>query len=62
MDYKDALELQILFTIAAQRAKEKNKIEINYKLDEAVLVEYLKKAYPNLKSTDAIIKLAQTII
>ena len=62
MDYKDALELQIMFTIAAQKAKESNKIEIDYQLDEAVLVDFLKKAYPNLKSSDEITKLAQAII
>ncbi len=50
MTDKDALELLNMFTIAAQIAKSKNKVEYHLKMDEDVLTELLKKAFPALKN------------
>ena len=45
---KDALELLNMYTTAAQIAKSKNKYEYRLKMDESLLVEYLKQAFPSL--------------
>lgn len=50
MDYKKALELQNMFTTAAQIAKSSNKYELNYKIQEAVFVELFKKAFPAMQN------------
>ena len=62
MIYKDALELQNMFTTAAQLAKIKNKHEFHLKMTEATLVELLKKAFPTIKDEITIINLAKTIL
>lgn len=62
MSYKDALELLNMFILATQNAKSKNKVDLDYKIDESMLVEFLKKAYPNQKDSSEILKLAKSIL
>jgi len=50
MNYKEALELQNMFTTAAQIAKSKNQYESNYKIQDAIFVELFKKAFPALRN------------
>lgn len=57
MNYKDALELQSMFTTAAQIAKSTNQQEYTYKIQEDVLVEYFKKAFPHLQNNNDIMKI-----
>lgn len=62
MNYKDALELQNMFTTAAQLAKARNKYEYHLKMNEAVLVELLKKAFPKMKDNVNLLSLAKQIL
>ncbi len=50
MTDKDALELLNMFTTAAQIAKSRNKHEFHLKMEEAVLLELLKKAFPSIRN------------
>ena len=45
MTEKDILELQNIYTIAAQNAKKNNKIEYKLEMQENVFVEF-KKSFP----------------
>ncbi len=62
MTDKDALELLNMFTIAAQIAKSRNKYEFHLKMQEAVLVELLKKAFPAIKNDVNIVNIAKSIL
>ncbi len=62
MTDKDALELLNMFTTAAQIAKSRNKFEFHLNMQEAVLSELLKKAFPNLKDDINIKNLAKNIL
>ncbi len=62
MNYKDTLELLNMFTTAAQIAKSQNKYEYHLKMDEATLVELLKKAFPKMKDNTNILSLAKQIL
>lgn len=62
MTDKDALELQNMFTTAAQLAKSRNKVDLKFEIKEADLIELLKKAFPNMKNETNTIKLAKSIL
>lgn len=62
MTDKDALELLNMFTTAAQIAKSRNKQEFRLKMNEAVLVELLKKAFPTMKNDVNIVNIAKSIL
>ncbi len=62
MTDRDALELLNMFTTAAQIAKSKNKVEYNLKMDEVLMAELLKKAFPAMKNNANIIKIAKNIL
>jgi len=51
-----------MFTTAAQIAKSQNKYEYHLKMDEATLVELLKKAFPKMKDSTNILSLAKQIL
>ena len=50
MNYKEVLEIQNMFTTAAQIAKSKNQYESNYKIEEDVFMEFFKKAFPSVQN------------
>ncbi len=62
MTDKDALELLNMFVTAAQIAKARNKYEYHLKINEAILVEWLKKAYPSKKDSINFAALAKNIL
>ncbi len=62
MTDKDALELLNMFTIAAQLAKSRNTQEFHLKMNETVLVELLKKAFPAMKNNVNIVNIAKNIL
>ena len=62
MNYKEALELQNMFTTAAQIAKTKNKYEYHLKMNEATLVKLLKKAFPKMKDDTNVLYFARKIL
>lgn len=62
MTDKDALELLNMFTTAAQIAKSRNTQEFHLKMDEAALVELLKKAFPALQNNTNIVNIAKNIL
>lgn len=62
MTDKDALELLNMFTTAAQIAKTRNKYEYHLKMDEAALIELLKKAFPSLRNNTNIASIAKNIL
>lgn len=62
MTDKDALELLNMFTTAAQLAKSRNTHEFHLKMNEAVLVELLKKAFPAKKNDVNIVNIAKNIL
>lgn len=62
MTDKDILELQNMFTIAAQIAKSKDRLNYVLNLDESTFIEYLKQAFPYIKEEKKLIKLAKTIL
>lgn len=62
MKDKDALELLNMFTTAAQIAKSKNTQEFQLKMDEAALVELLKRAFPAMKNNVNIMNIAKSIL
>lgn len=62
MTYKDALELLNMYTTAAQLAKSRNTHEFRLKMDETVLVELLKKAFPAMKNNVNIVNIAKNIL
>ncbi len=59
MNYKEALELQNMFTTAAQIAKARNQHEYNYKIQEAAFIEMFKKAFPALRDNINFINIAK---
>lgn len=62
MTDKDALELLNMFTTAAQLAKSRNTHEFHLKMNETVLVELLKKAFPAMKNDVNIENIAKNIL
>ena len=62
MTDKDALELLNMFTTAAQIAKSRNTHEFHLKINETVLVELLKKAFPAMKNDANIVNIAKNIL
>ncbi len=62
MTDKDALELLNMFTTAAQIAKSRNKVEYNLKMNEAMLTELLKKAFPSLADNINTLNIAKKIL
>ena len=54
MDYKDVLELQNMFTVAAQRAKANNKYKCHFKITEEELAVSIKKAFPHQSEAEAL--------
>ena len=62
MTDKDALELLNMFTTAAQLAKSRNTHEFRLKMNEAVLAELLKKAFPAMKNDVNIMNIAKNIL
>ncbi len=62
MTDKDALELLNMFTTAAQIAKSRNKYEFHLKMQEAVLVELLKKAFPSSRNNINYVNIANKIL
>jgi len=62
MNDKDALELLNMYTTATQIAKSKNQYEYHLKIDESLLVDYLKLAFPNLRKRMNVSLIAKTIL
>lgn len=62
MTDKDALELLNMFTTAAQLAKSRNKQEFSLEMNEAILIELLKKAFPAVKNDITLINIAKNIL
>ena len=62
MTYKDALELLNIFTTSAQIAKSRNTKEYHLNIDEATLIELLKKAFPRIKNEVNIVNIAKSIL
>ena len=62
MNAKDVLELQNLFTIAAQRAKIRNKVRYVLNIDAKTLASYIEEAFPKYKNTSKAINLAKVIL
>lgn len=62
MTDKDALELLNMFTTAAQLAKTRNTHEFRLKMNETILVELLKKAFPAMKNNSNIVQIAKNIL
>lgn len=62
MTDKDVLELLNMFTTAAQIAKSRNKYEYNLKMDEVMLAELLKKAFPALSGNINLKNIAKNIL
>lgn len=62
MTDKDALELLNMFTTAAQIAKSRNTQEFHLKMNETVLAELLKKAFPALKNNGNAVNIAKNIL
>lgn len=62
MKDKDALELLNMFTTAAQIAKSRNTNDFHLKINETVLVELLKKAFPAMKNDVNIVNMARNIL
>lgn len=62
MNYKEALEIQNMFTTAAQIAKARNKYEYHLKINEAALIKLLKKAFPKMKDDTSISNFAREIL
>lgn len=59
----DVLELQNMFTTAAQLAKAENKYEPKFEYDEQTVTELIQKAFPKLKDKtrlDALVKQIMT--
>ena len=54
MDYKEALELQNMFTVAAHRAKANNEYECHFEITEDELAMSIKKAFPSKSDADAL--------
>lgn len=51
-----------MFTTAAQIAKSKNKYEYHLEMQEAALVELLKKAFPYISDDTKLTDMAKTIL
>ena len=62
MRYKEALELQNMYTIAAQIAKSNNKYDYHLEINETKLVELLKKAFPKMKNNENLLNIARNIL
>lgn len=62
MTDKDVLELLNMFTTAAQIAKSRNKVEYNLKMDEALLIELLKKTFPAMRNNINLKNIAKHIL
>ena len=61
MNYKEALELQNMFTTAAQIAKSRNQYEYDYKIQETAFIEMFKKAFPALSDNINFINIAKNV-
>ncbi len=62
MIYKEALEMWQIFTVAAQDAKRKNKIEPEFHMSVEELVGYFKKAFPKQKDEEKFVEIAKKIL
>ena len=62
MTDKDALELLNMFTTAAQIAKAKNQHEFHLEINETILTEILKKAFPSMQNNINIENIAKKIL
>lgn len=62
MTDKDALELLNMYTTAAQIAKSRNKIEYNLQMNEVMLTELLKKAFPSMRNNINLKNIAKNIL
>ena len=62
MTEKDILELQNIYTIAAQTAKKNNKFEYKLKMQENKFIELFKKAFPNMKDNINTADIAKSIL
>lgn len=62
MTDKEALELLNMFTTAAQIAKSRNTHKFHLEMNETVLVELLKKAFPAMKNNGNIVNIAKNIL
>lgn len=54
MTYEEAMELQEMFTKAAQLAKLHNKHKVRLEINEYELAEIMKKAFPKLSDEEAL--------
>ena len=59
MNHKEALELQNMFTTAAQIAKSRNQYEYKFKIQEAAFIEMFKKAFPSMRDNINLINIAK---
>ena len=62
MRYKEALELQNMYTISAQIAKSNNKYDYHLEINETKFVELLKKAFPKMKNNENLLNIARNIL
>ena len=62
MTEKDILELQNIYTTAAQRAKLNNKYEYKLEMQENTFIELFKKAFPNMKDNINTVNIAKSIL
>ena len=62
MNDKNALDLLNMYITAAQIAKSKNKYEYHLNMQEAVFIELLKKAFPNMKDNINTANIAKNIL
>lgn len=62
MTEKDIIELQNIYTTAAQNAKKNNKFEYKLEMKENVFIELFKKAFPNMKDNMNTVNIAKSIL
>lgn len=62
MNAKDVLELQNLFTVAAQKAKIRDKIKYKLDMNAETLAEYIKEAFPKMQDSQKVLSFAKTIL
>ena len=62
MTDKDVLELQNMFTTAAQLAKSRNIYTYKLEMNETTLIELLQKAFPSLQDSSKISLWAKKIL
>lgn len=56
MNDREALEILNMFTLATQIAKENNKVECKFELQEDAFIESFKKAFPHMKDSENVAK------